>query len=170
MYKRQALTYGWWLDRVYHYNDADHIVLEGVSDGENRARVTSSAITGVYLLGDDMSAEGDEAVKDRIRRNITNPAINLMARECKSFRPVELGKGDRAAESFCYETPDHIYVAIFNFSDKSALKQIPLRRLGLSEGRDYAATELWSADNMNLSGSISLEIPGKDVKVLKIKR
>lgn len=167
-YTLNALTYGWWLDRVYHYNDADHIVLEGVSDGENRARVTSSAITGVYLLGDDMSLGGDDAVKARIRRNITNPAINRMARECKSFRPVEPGRGDRAADAFCHATPECMYVAMFNFADKGALKTIPLRRLGLSEGRKYTATELWSADNMELDGDIAIEIPAKDVKVLKI--
>lgn len=167
-YTLNALTYGWWLDHVYHFNDADHIVLEGVTDGENRARVTSSAITGVYLLGDDMSREGDVNVKNRIKRNITNPAINKMARECKSFRPVELGRADKAADAFMQRVGDDLYVAIFNFNDKSAQKNIPLRRLGLSEGCNYDAVELWSSDKMNLYGTLNLEIPAKDVKVLKI--
>lgn len=167
-YTLNALTYGWWLDHIYHYNDADHIVLEGVSDGENRARVTSSAITGVYFLGDDMSLGGDEKVKKRIVRNLTNPDINRMARECKAFRPVELGHGDRAADTFCYKTPDCLYVAVFNFGQRAARKNIPLRRLGLSEGKEYKAVELWSADPVNLNGSLSPEIPGKDVKVYKI--
>ncbi len=167
-YTLNALTYGWWLDHVYHFNDADHIVLEGVSDGENRARVTSSAITGVYLLGDDMSNGGDDAVKRRIIRNLTNPDINAMARECKSFRPVEVGHGDRAADAFYYSCPECIYVAVFNFDSGAARKRIPLRRLGLSEGADYQAEELWSHDKMNLSGNIDVEIPGKDVKVFRI--
>lgn len=167
-YTLNALTYGWWLDHVYHFNDADHIVLEGVTDGENRARVTSSAITGVYLLGDDMSKEGDSGVKNRIRRNITNPEINRMARECKSFRPVELGNAEKAADTFSYTNGDCMYVAIFNFNNNSVQKNIPLRRLGLSEGSKYNAVELWSADRMDLYGSISMEIPAKDVKVLKI--
>lgn len=167
-YTLNALTYGWWLDHVYHYNDADHIVLEGVTDSENRARVTSSAITGVYLLGDDMSNGGDDAVKNRIRRNMTNQDINDMARNCKSFRPVELGKGDRAADSFYYTTPECMYVAMFNFSDKSVLKTIPLRRLGLSEGTTYRTKELWTSDNMDINGDIAVEIPAKDVRVLKI--
>lgn len=167
-YTLNALTYGWWLDHLYHFNDADHMVLEGVTDGENRARVTSSAITGVYFLGDDMSRGGDERVKERIKRTLTNSAINQMARECKSFRPVEFGKGDRAADSFCYQTPDNLYVAIFNFDNSSKEKKIPLHRLGLSEGRNYDCVELWSDNNMNLYGNIDLEIPAKDVKVLKI--
>lgn len=167
-YTLNALTYGWWLDHVYHYNDADHIVLEGVSDGENRARVTSSAITGVYLLGDDMSAGGEKGVKERIRRHLTNHAINGIARECKSFRPVELGNGDRANDTFYHPTDDGMYVAIFNFADNSVRKEMPLRRLGLSEGREYDAEELWSADRMKLHGNLSIEVPAKDVKVLKI--
>lgn len=168
-YTLNALTYGWWLDHVYHFNDADHIVLEGVSDGENRARVTSSALTGVYLLGDDMSAGGLDDTKRRLRRNTTNPAINAMARECKSFRPVELGHGDRASDSFYHPVDGAVYVAVFNFDDKPARKQIPLRRIGLSEGQDYQATELWSSDNLGLRGTLTADIPAKDVKVYKIK-
>lgn len=168
-YTLNALTYGWWLDHMYHFNDADHIVMEGVTDGENRARVTSSALTGVYLLGDDMSAGGDPAVKRRIVRNITNPAINQMARECKSFRPVELGHGDKAADSFCYMADGHLYVALFNFREKATSRRIAMRRLGLSEGRDYDAVELWSSDPVKIRGTLSVEIPAKDVKVLKIK-
>ena len=137
-YTLNALTYGWWLDHMYHYNDADHIVLEGVSDGENRARVTSSAITGVYLLGDDMSREGDDAVKRRIRKNITNPDINRMARECKSFRPIELGQGDRATDAFVADMGDEMYVAVFTFADKAqawTFGGAPLRRQGTLDRR-----------------------------------
>lgn len=167
-YTLNALTYGWWLDHMYHYNDADHMVLEGVTEGENRARVTSSAITGVYFLGDDMSNGGDERVKNKIRKTLTNPAINKMARECKSFRPVEIGKGDRAADAFYYKTPEAIYVALFNFGNTSKSKNIPLHRLGLSEGEKYECVELWSDNNIPLYGNIDIEIPAKDVKVLKI--
>lgn len=167
-YTLNALTYGWWLDRMYHYNDADHMVLNGVTEGENRARVTSSALTGVFLLGDDMSATGDDATKRKICRNLTNAAINQMARECKSFRPVEIGNGDRAADAFYYEMPDYTYVALFNFSDRPVHRVLPLHRLGLSEGVQYDSRELWSDDSLPLNGSISIDIPAKDVKVLKI--
>ena len=36
-----AVSYGWWQDLVYQYNDADHIVLKDATEGENRARITS---------------------------------------------------------------------------------------------------------------------------------
>lgn len=106
-YSLNALTYGWWLDRVYHYNDADHIVMEGVTDGENRARLTSSAITGLFLLGDDLSDSGDAATKAKVKRTATNADINEIARTCKSFRPVETGVGDKAADMFYYRAERH---------------------------------------------------------------
>lgn len=168
-YSLNALTYGWWLDRVYHYNDADHIVMEGVTDGENRARLTSSAITGLFFLGDDLSETGNPAVKAKVLRTATNPDINEMARRCKSFRPVEHGHGDRAADMFQYTVGDTMYVAIFNYYDRSARKSLPLHRLGLSGGKEYRADELWSHDPLTLSGTMEIEVPAKDVKVLRIK-
>ncbi len=44
-YTLNATSYGWWQDRIYNYNDADHIVLREASEGENRARITSGIIT-----------------------------------------------------------------------------------------------------------------------------
>ena len=156
-YSLNALTYGWWLDRVYHYNDADHIVMEGVTDGENRARLTSSAITGLFLLGDDLSETGNPATKAKVKRTATNPDINEIARKCKSFRPVETGKGDRAADMFYYNTGDELYLAVFNFSDRSQRKTMPLHRIGLSNGSEYQATELWSHDPVTLRGTLDTE-------------
>ena len=167
-YVLNALTYGWWLDHVYHYNDADHIVYEGATDGENRARVTSSALTGVYFLGDDMSASG--AAKDRVVRNTTNDELNEMARRTDSFRPIEFGVGDKAADMFVNEDDEYIYVAIFNFSPRAVTKTLPLRRIGLSESAKYSALEIWSHDEMTLSGQIVAQIPSKDVKVYRIKK
>lgn len=169
-YTLNALTYGWWLDHVYTNNDADHIVLEGVTEGENRARITSSAITGVFFLGDDLSGEGAKEAKERVRRLAPNEGICEMARQCRSFRPVEIGSGDRGADMFEYATDDALYVAIFNFADKSARKVLPMRRLNLPEARDYDVRELWSGDRATVRGSIDIEVPAKDVKVLRIEK
>lgn len=68
-YTLNALSYGWWLDFVYQYNDSDHIVLRDAEEGENRARVTSGVITGIFIAGDDFSKGGKELVKKE-RRNI----------------------------------------------------------------------------------------------------
>ena len=167
-YTLNALTYGWWLDHLYHYNDADHIVMEGVSEGENRARLTSSAITGLFFLGDDLSYNITEETKNKIMRIATNPDINEMARCCKSFRPVENGIGDGSADMFYYISGDTMYVAAFNFSDSQITKEILLNRLGLYPDKEYLADELWSHTQFSVRQGYQLEIPSKDVKVLRI--
>lgn len=143
--------------------------MEGVTEGENRARITSSAITGVFFLGDDLSKEGSQEAQDRVRRLATNRDICEMARQCRSFRPVEIGTGDRGADMFEYKTDKAHYVAIFNLTDKSARRILPLRRLGISESQDFRMKELWSGDYINVKGSIDIEVPAKDVKVFKMK-
>ena len=169
-YVLNALTYGWWLDHLYHYNDADHVVYEGATDGENRMRITSSAITGVYFLGDDMSEGGLESTKERVIRNTGNREINEMARNCKSFRPVEHAKGTGAADMFVNQDDRYIYVAMFNFTDSPVEKTLPLRRIGLSEARDFKAMELWSHDNADMRGSIVTSLSPRDVKVFRIEK
>lgn len=169
-YTLNALTYGWWLDRVYHFNDADHIVYEGATDGENRARVTSSALTGVYFLGDDMSKGGLDDTKRRVVRNTANRDINAMARACGSFRPVEAATGEKAADMFVNEDDNYIYVAIFNFGENPGEKTLPLRRIGLPENRDFKAKELWSGDDATLNTSLTAFVPSKDVKVYRIEK
>ncbi len=168
-YVLNSLTYGWWLDRIYHYNDGDHIVYKDVSEGENRARITSSAITGVYFLGDDMSAGGKAEVKAKIVRHTTNAKINEIARTCPSFRPVEIARGDRGADMFYHSTGEVVYVAIFNYRPRSEHKQLMLERIGLPIERTLQAEELWSGKQMELQGKLSTTVGGRDVKVFKIK-
>ena len=167
-YVLNSLTYGWWLDRIYHYNDGDHIVYRGVTEGENRARVTSSAITGVYFLGDDMSLQGDAKAKAKVVRNTTNADINAIARTCPSFRPLEIGRGDRGADIFYHRTEEYLYVAAFNFSGREVKRDIDLSRLGLDPDGEYHAKELWSQRATLVRGYIPATIGAKDVVVYRI--
>ena len=166
-YVLNSLTYGWWLDHIYHYNDADHIVYNGVSEGENRARITSSAITGVYFLGDDMSLQGNAQTKAKVVRHTTNAGINEIARTCPSFRPVTIAQGDRGSDMFYHRTDKELYVALFNFKSKPAHRSVPLQRLGLAEG-SYKAVELWSGDEIEVSGYLECDVAAHDVKVYRI--
>ena len=169
-YVLNSLSYGWWLDRIYHYNDGDHVVYRGVSEGENRARVTSSAITGVYFLGDDMSLAADSMAKAKVVRHTTNADINEIARSCPSFRPVEIGRGDRAATMFYHATEDYLYLAVFNFSSRELRRHIDLERLGLAADKEYHAKELWSQRATLLRGYLTATIGAKDVVVYRINR
>ncbi|EGQ13772.1 alpha-galactosidase [Prevotella dentalis DSM 3688] len=61
--------------------------MRDATEGENRARITSSIITGLFITGDDYSDKGDENVKERARKYLTNPDVNMIATG-RSFRPL----------------------------------------------------------------------------------
>ncbi|MDE7438253.1 MAG: alpha-galactosidase [Muribaculaceae bacterium] len=168
-YTLNALTYGWWLDHLYHYNDADHIVFKDVTEGENRARLTSSAITGVYFLGDNMSETGDSITKERLRNFAVNDRINNMARRTKSFRPVRPGEGESASDIFEGRDKNTVWVAIFNYGENEKSAGFTMEELKLSPDRVKSITELWSGESMAPAGKVSAVIPPKDVKLFEIE-
>lgn len=57
-YMMNSLSFGWWLDRVYTFNDPDHICMNIQTDEENMQRMTSAVCTGFCMLGDNLSTEG----------------------------------------------------------------------------------------------------------------
>ena len=40
-YMMNSLSFGWWLNRVYCFNDPDHLVMGDRSDAENMSRMTT---------------------------------------------------------------------------------------------------------------------------------
>lgn len=167
-YTLNSLTYGWWLDHVYTFNDADNVVLNGVSTGENRARVTSSIITGIFISGDDFSSSGTSTAKTRAMTFLTNREVNYIARMTKAFYPVETGSGNSASEIFMQTLADTIYIALFNYSNSSVTKEINFERIGLKKGNTYTVHELWSNVKYEKTDSWQENIPRKDVKLFKI--
>ncbi|GAA0551436.1 alpha-galactosidase [Chitinophaga japonensis] len=164
-YTLNALSYGWWITHIYQYNDADHVVLQQATEGENRARVTSAVITGLFIAGDDFSREGSEEGKARARKFLTNAEVNAAAMG-RSFRPVE-GTGLRSEDQFMLtDGKGHTYYAVFNYTDNARSLQLPLERLGLDPARQYHVRDLWSHTDIN--GAQAISIPGKDVRFFKI--
>ena len=51
-------TYGWWQDKVYRFNDPDHIVLRDATDGENRARVSLRGLSLEFFIAGMISNKG----------------------------------------------------------------------------------------------------------------
>jgi alpha-galactosidase len=163
-YTMNALSYGWWIDKVYQYNDADHIVLRDATEGENRARVASSVITGIYIAGDDYSLDGDSEGKERSLRYLTNAAINRLANGV-SFRPLE-GTGEKSENQFMRVEANGVYYVCFNYGESELSLHVPLERMGLDVGKTYQATELWSGQTVDLKKTLT--ISPKDVAVLFI--
>jgi alpha-galactosidase len=167
-YTLNSLTYGWWLDHVYSYNDPDNIVLNGFTEGENRARITSSVITGIYNVSDDFSTTGPKTSKDRAALYITNPEVNRIARLCKSFMPVESGNGQSAANMFMSQYADTIYVALFNYSINVQQTLLDFNRNGLNIGTTYEVKELWGNTISERSNSWTESLPRMDARIYKI--
>lgn len=164
-YTMNAVSYGWWIDRVYQYNDADHVVLQGATEGENRARITSAIITGLYIAGDDFSAGGSKEGKERACKYLTNQDINLIANGV-SFRPVE-GNGTNSEHQFMRQDNDALYYVIFNYGEEEISVNIPSARIGLDNPEAHTAKELWSGEDIDIRQMLT--VPGKDVKLIRIK-
>lgn len=168
-YTLNALSYGWWMDRVYQYNDPDHIVLREATDGENRARVTSGVITGIFIAGDDFSAEGPEKVKEKAMKYLTNEEINAIANGV-AFRPV-YGNGEKSEFRFVrIDGEDKAYYAVFNYTEDEQKTTTPLSDLGLNSSSSYEAKELWTGNRMTIKGEIQVTLPPSDVAVFAITR
>lgn len=166
-YTMNAVSYGWWIDNVYQFNDADHIVLRDATEGENRARITSAAITGLYIAGDDFSKAGPTDAKERAEKFLTNADVNAVA-QGRSFRPVE-GNGVKSENQFIHtDDKGNMYYVIFNYQEEDATVKVPLERIGLDAAKEYTAKELWSGANIDMK--TPLTIPAKDVKLFKINK
>ena len=175
-YELNSLSFGWWLDRVYPFNDADHLVLFGNSESENRMRITSGVITGTYILGDNFSQKGsyigDLKAREKAEKFATNADINDIARIGKSFYPLEGYKAagtNKAEECFVLKTSDYVYLAVFNFTSSEKYTSINLSRLDLSLVGTKTVKELWSGESMEIeTGSLGVIVPPTDVKVYRI--
>lgn len=98
--------------------------------GENRARFTSGAVTGMMMVADnfalnDDSGNGDAALsRARAQEIMMNKDINEMADLGRSFMPVyghkeHNGNADAAETCFMHHTEEYLYVAVFNYTDGS---------------------------------------------------
>ena len=186
MYCLNGLEMAWWLDRVYQYNDPDHLVLSRAkTDGEARIRYTCGAMTGTVLLGDNYSLEGsylgNQAERDLAMRIATNADINAVAHLGRSFRPVEggllyssnrYGKAFRVDNEFVLDTDDALYYAVLNY-DKEAdfTKTADFSRIGIDPGNVKSIKELWTGAEVQVNGNgFDVTVPKCDVCMYRIEK
>ena len=187
-YAMNAISGGWWTDRLYQFNDPDHLVLIGRGDqlgaslGENRARVTSGAVTGMMLVADnfspsDQSGRGNNALsRQRAQAVLTNADVNAVARLGRSFRPLyghkEYDLNDSHAQSlFVHEADSFVYLAAFNYTGSATSYTVPLADLGISEGEELSETkELWTGEAVGVSNhQLAIAVPAKDVRLIRLR-
>ncbi len=198
-YTLNCMNLSWWLEKVYSFNDPDHVVYIDKGDtgsgfvyynnwplNYNRIRTTTGIMCGTMVLGDNFSLEkgtckGIQDARDRAEDMMSVPEILDIARFGKMFRPVEgslnypfstfaSGYSDNL---FILDTDNAWYVAIFNFDNGAAMKNTDLsfERLGVDGGNVNAITEVWrnSATTFTAEG-FKASVPRQDVCVYKLDK
>jgi alpha-galactosidase len=166
-YSLNAVSYGWWEDRVYQFNDADHVVLQQATEGENRARITSAVITGLFITGDDFSEGGSLEGKEKAEKFLTNAEITAVA-QGESFRPLE-GNGKKSENQFVHtDKKGNVYYAVFNYGEMPITIELPVSRIGISAEEIKSVKELWTGEKLNTKSTITIQ--PKDVKLIKFEK
>lgn len=165
-YTLNAVTYGWWLTYVYNFVDADHVVLASQPEGENRARMLSSVITGTFFTGDDFSTHGpwSQHAIDWYK----NPELLRIVANGKAFEPVEGNTGNGPASMFVRKIDGALYLAVFNYGQTPASFTIDAARIGLSPGQFYGGVELLQGERLMVGNGTTITLPAADAALYKI--
>lgn len=184
-YMLNAATFGWWTNgTLYRFNDPDHTVISRDQDPyhgqapkgsiqtleEARSRMNASVIAGTVLLDSDDLL--DPRAQQRAKELLTNPSILNVAREGRSFRPVEGDVGVGAAQVFTRSEPDgSLLVAAFNFSrDTGESLHVDLSRLGLDAANEYRMTDLWTGNVRDVRRSVAFELGPAASTIVRLTR
>jgi len=164
-YTLNSVTYGWWLDRLYSFNDPDIMVFDGPTTNENQSRLISGAITGLFLDGDSFTNATSQS--DAINC-MTNAAIDAVARFGQTFVATEGNTGTNAANTFDLQIGTTWYLAELNYGSSSVTTNVDLTRAGIA-GNFFGAVDLWSGNTNALSGTtLPVSLNGKQGKLFKL--
>ena len=190
-YVMNAVSYGWWTDKLYAVNDPDHLVMckqnNGAREtmGENRARATTGMVTGAFIFGDNFSLKGLKggakpgyATESRKRaiEIMGNADINEYVRNnTGSFRPLEgddPSTSQQAESFFVRDTEEYFYLAVFNYStttEKSG--KISFSRMGIEPENVGEIKELWTKNIITHDNKyINYSVPAKDARIYRITK
>jgi len=167
-YTLESTTYGWWMDRIYSYNDGDNVVFKGQTISVNRVRLLSSLITGMPCIGDDYSNSGDDTAKERAKTLLNNPPLMQMARETRAFRPFGAASGTASANKFYTQVEDTVFVCLLNFTSQRPTMSFTREEVGLEVGVQYTVHELMRDKFYTMDSSLEVAMPRLDGYVFKI--
>jgi hypothetical protein len=167
-YEMNSASYGWWLaGRLYNYSDPDQIVLEGFTQNENKSRVTSAAIQGYMLDGDDLT---DSVAPALAQKWLTNTSINGLGSLNLNFRPVDGSTGNFAAQVLVAQSGSTYYLAVFNYDpNNSTTVSVDLGHAGLSSSATYKVTDLWTGNPSSANGSLQVNLNPAESTILKLQ-
>jgi autotransporter-associated beta strand protein len=164
-YVMNSVSYGWWLDNLYQFNDPDVMVFaNGADTNEAQSRLISGAVTGLMLDGDDLSTTNGQ---NGALPFLTNPAIDDVARVGQTFTPVEGNSGSSAENIFVRQDGGTWHIAVFNYTSGATNETVNLNRAGLPAGF-YVATNLWDGTSSIVNGSFNVSLNAKQSKLFSL--
>jgi hypothetical protein len=164
-YTMNSVTYGWWLDQLYPFNDPDFMVFDnGPNGNEDQSRLINCAITGVFLNGSILTNSASVALAQTY---LTNAAIDAIARIGRTFTPVEGNSGSRAANIFVRQDGIAWCIAVFNYTSSPTNQIVNLSRVGLPPGI-FAATNLWDGTVTTVSNALNVSLNARQAKLFRL--
>lgn len=125
-----------------------------MSEGENRARITSSIITGIFITGDDFSDSGSTILKESKKSLLLNKEILDLAKRETPFKPVESNTVNGAGNMFVLHEQGVTYLVVFNFNENEADEHLLLSRIDLFGNKSYHVKELISGNEWEIMDSL----------------
>lgn len=172
-YMMNSLSFGWWLDRVYAYNDPDHLVMGDRSEAENMSRITTGAVTGYFMIGDNLTTKGSyvgtEISQEKVKTYAVNEHVNAVVRLGRSFRPAyghKVSGSNRSVDLFTLETEDAYYIAYFNYDEGVKEGELILNDLGIDPETISGGIECWSGNSVKVKeGRLSYNLPKHQAEI-----
>ncbi|HEX4262888.1 MAG TPA: carbohydrate-binding protein [Verrucomicrobiae bacterium] len=165
-YTMNSVSYGWWLNGLYAFNDPDVMVFgHGADTNENQSRLICGAATGIFLDGDDLTTTTGQFAA---RSCLSNSAINAVARGGRTFLPVEGNSDSSAADTFVRQDGSNWLLAIFNYTESSTNRILDFARAGFPPA-NYAVTNLWDGTpTVTASNSFHVNLNAKQAKLFRL--
>lgn len=160
-YMMNSYSFGWWLNRVYSFNDPDHLVMGNRSEAENISRVTTAVVTSYCILGDNLStagsAIGDPGSQVKAAKYFTYEKINDLINMRLNFRPAyghKLSGVNNSIDLFSAEADDSYVIVHFNYGVGNKNVELDLSTLGIDAATidTGRSEECWTGDRINLQG------------------
>ena len=164
-YTMNSVSYGWWLDNLYQFNDPDILVFgNGADANEQQSRLIGGAVTGIFLDGDDLTTTDGRLAADA---GLTNSAINAVARAGQTLTPVEGNSGSSAVNIFCRPDGSNWLLAVFNYLPVATNEWVDLLRAGLPAAV-CLATNLWDGSVSTVSNTLNVGLAEKQAKLYRL--
>ena len=177
-YMMNSFSFGWWLDRVYSFNDPDHLCMGNRSEAENISRMTTAVVTGYCILGDNLStsgsAVGSPESQAKAKKFAAYERINDLIAMHLKFRPAyghRLSGANNSIDLFSAEADDSWVVVHFNYGAGNNNVDLDLSTLGIDASAidTSRSVECWSGAAINLSdGKLHYSSPNDLARVFRL--